>query len=110
MLFGKKDCRIHGETTLVELGPQGLRMAGMGEKHGKHQDGETGREMPALAVVPHADQLDIPLELAQSFLECARPYFAVEAFTHCRTDTGNGDYGKDGYISCREQRQMGPDQ
>jgi ATP-dependent DNA ligase len=53
MLLRKKDCRIHGETTLVELGSQDLRMAGMGEKRGKHQDGERGREMPAFALAQH---------------------------------------------------------
>src|SRR5579864_471759 len=103
MLLRKKGRRIHRETTLVEVGPQDLRVAGMDEKHGQHQDGETWREMPAFAVGSLADQLDTPLELAQSFLERARPHFAVEPFTHCHTDAGNGDYGKDGYISCREQ-------
>ena len=110
MLLRKKDCRIHGETTLVELGPQDLRVAGMGEKHGKHQKRETGREMPAFALVPLADQLDTTLELPQSFLECARPHFAVEPFTHCDTDARDSDYGKDGNISCREQGQVRPTQ
>jgi hypothetical protein len=110
MLLRKKDCRMHGETTFVELGPQDLRVAGMGEKHDQHEDGETGREMPTLAVGSLADQLDTPLELPQSFLECARPHFAVEPFTHCPTHARDSDYGKDGYISCREQGQVRPAQ
>jgi hypothetical protein len=82
----------------------------MGEKHGQQQESETGREMPAFVLRPFADQLDAPLQLSQSLLESARRHFAVEPFTHCHTDAGDGDYGKDGYISCREQRQMRPAQ
>ena len=110
MLFRKEDGRIHGETTLVELGPQDLRVAGMGEKHGKHQDGETGREMPAFALAQLADQLDTPLELAQSFLESARGHFAVEPFTHCHTDAGDSDDREDRNVPCREQGKVRPTQ
>src|SRR5579872_1010526 len=66
--------------------------------------------MPGYAPRSLGQQLDTRFQLSQSLLECTRPRFAVEPFTHCHTDAGNGDHGKDGYVSCREQGQVRPTQ
>src|ERR1700757_4754517 len=110
MLFGKKDCRVHGETTLVELGPQDLRVARMGEKRSKHEKSEISGKMPGPAMVSLGDHLDSGLQLSQTSRETTRPQVSIQPFTHCPTDSRNGDYGKDGYISCREQGQVRPTQ